>query len=102
MAQLSAEERVACRSPNAPGGKGVRIPKWKYELVRSAILAELGEHEVPFAELTKRVGARMSAAEAERLGSLGWHVTTVELELEVLGEIRRLSGSGRQMLELSG
>ena len=101
MAELNPEERVACRTPNVAGGEGTRIPKWKFDLVRSAILAELGEHDVPFSELSKRVGARLPAADLKRLGSLGWHSTTVKLELEVRGEICRLPGPGRQMLGLA-
>ena len=101
MAELNREERVACRTPNVAGGEGKRIPKWKFDLIRSAILAELGVHDVPFSELPERVGARLSAVDLKRLGSVGWHTTTVKLELEVRGEIRRLPGPGKQMLGLA-
>lgn len=101
MAELNPGECVSCRTPNVAGGEGVRIPRWKFDLIRSVILAELGEHDVPFSELPERVGARLSADDLKRLGSLGWHAATVKLELEVRDEIRRLPGPGRQMLGLA-
>ena len=102
MAELGSDgERVACRSPNSPKGKGVRIPRWKFDVVRTAILDELRENDVLFVELPDRAGARLSPADRSRMGSVGWHVTTVKLELEVRGEIRRLPGPGKQMLTLA-
>ena len=100
MAELTGSERVACRTPN-PGRPGTtRIPKWKFDLVRKAILDELGRGHVAFGELPDLVGRRLEPDDLERLGSLGWHVTTVKLELEVRGEIRRLDGHRRQVLAL--
>ena len=102
MAELgSREERVACRTPNSPNGRGVRIPKWKFDIVRTAILNELQENDVLFVELPDRAGARLPPSDRSRMGSVGWHVTTVKLELEVRGEIRRVPGPGKQMLSLA-
>lgn len=96
-----AEERVECRTPN-PGKPGItRIPKWKFDAVRAAILEVLADGEVPFSELPARTGARLAPDVKARLGSVGWHTTTVKLELEVRGEIRRLDRPGKQMLALS-
>ena len=102
MAKLEAEERVACRTPN-PGRPGTtRIPKWKFELVRSAVLKILGEDDVKFSELTDLVRGRLKTSDLDRIGSLGWHVATVKLELEVRGEVRRLPNVKPQVLSLGG
>ncbi|MCY3877874.1 MAG: hypothetical protein OXF74_01690 [Rhodobacteraceae bacterium] len=95
-----AEERIVCRTPTAGRDGETRIPKWKFDCIRAAILAELTAGEVAWSELTGRVGQRLSAEQLRRLGSLGWHVVTVKLELEVRGEVRRLNGRKRQHLEL--
>ena len=95
-----AEAKVECRTPN-PDKPGVtNIPKWKFDLVRSAILAELANGDVPFSELSARVGARLSDEDKSKLGSLGWHVTTVKLELEARGEIERADSKGPQIVTL--
>lgn len=56
---------------------------------------------VRFSDLRDLVKARMAAKDLEALGSVGWHVTTVKLNMEVDGEIRRLDGSGPQRLTLT-
>ena len=95
-----AEEKVACRTPN-PDKPGVtNIPVWKFDVLRAAILAELSEADVAFSELTTRVAARVSDADKARMGSMGWHVTTVKLEMEVRGEIVRVAGTAPQVLTL--
>ncbi len=95
-----SNDRVACRTPS-PGKKGeTRIPKWKFDCIRKAILACLRQNQVPFAELTDTVRKRLSQEELNNMGSLGWHVTSVKLELEVRGEIRRLPQKGKQIIEI--
>ena len=88
-------DKVACRTP-AEGRDGVtNIPRWKYEAVRGAILEavdEAGPRGLPFAKLPNAVKDRLRDETLERLGSVGWHVTTVKLEMEVAGEIRRRRG----------
>lgn len=89
------EDNVACRTP-AEGRDGVTaIPKWKYDAVRGAILGAVdaaGPTGLPFAQLPNAVRDRLRAETVERIGSLGWHVTTVKLEMEVAGEIARMRG----------
>jgi hypothetical protein len=94
-----AEERVECRTPT-PGGAPTRIPRWKFEAVRAAILAAVpdGGDGLPFADLPAAAARHLSPDQRDRLGSLGWHVTTVKLELEVRGELRRLPGSPQRLL----
>jgi len=97
-----SEERVMCRTPSVGRTGTTRIPKWKFDAVREAILQVLADGEVPFSELTERAGAKLADDDRARLGSVGWHVTTVKLELEVRGEIRRLNRPGKQILALTG
>ncbi len=97
-----SEERVVCRTPSVGRAGTTRIPKWKFDAVREAILRVLADGEVPFSELTDRAGAKLADDDRARLGSVGWHVTTVKLELEVRGEIRRLDRPGKQILALVG
>ncbi|WP_338549385.1 DUF6958 family protein [Roseovarius phycicola] len=100
MAELMAEARVACRTP-AEGRDGVtNIPAWKFDAVRKAILSVLGERKIRFSELKDAVGEKIPADELSRLGSLGWHVTTVKLELEVRGEVERVPGQTLQVIRL--
>jgi hypothetical protein len=102
---MDNEEKIVCRSP-AEGRDGVtRIPAWKYRLVRRAILHAVesaGDEGLAFAELTGAVRARLSQSDLERLGSVGWHCTTVKLEMEVSGEIARAPGKGPQRLVRRG
>lgn len=98
MLSPQTEERVPCRTP-AEGRDGVtHIPKWKFEALRDAILDVLAPGPIRFSELKDAVGARLDKATLGQLGSLGWHVTTVKLELEVRGEIERLAAKGPQQI----
>lgn len=95
------DDKVPCRSP-AKGRDGVTaIPRWKYEAVRRAILDALGQagpEGMPFAHLPNAVRDRLCEETLGRLGSVGWHVTTVKLEMEVQGEIARKNGVVPQQL----
>lgn len=96
-------EKTSCRTPT-PGKSGeTRIPTWKFELLRRHILdvtRDSGAEGVAFSELHKLVGARLREDERAALGSLGWHVTTVKLEMEVAGDIARVKGVTPQRLKL--
>ena len=94
------EPRVACRTP-ADGRDGVtNIPEWKFEAVRGAILASLQDGPIAFKDLREAVRARLSGDVLSTLGSLGWHVTTVKLELEVRGEVERVADAKPQQIQL--
>ena len=97
------EPKVICRTPT-PGKNPTRIPTWKYELVRDAILSALPEDggSMAFKDLSKYIGSRLSREERFRLGSVGWHTTTVKLDMEVKGEIERVPGSNPQHLRRTG
>ena len=92
---------MPCRHP-ARGGRGTSpVPRWKYEAVRRAILSavrEAGPDGLPFAELASAVESRLSARDRSRIAKIGWITTTVKLELEAAGEIRRADGVIPQQL----
>lgn len=94
-------KKVECRTP-ASGKPGVtRIPAWKYEALRTAILEvaqDAGPKGFLFSELKEAVKERLSADDLDALGSLGWHTTTVKLNMEVVGDIMRLPGNGPQRI----
>lgn len=94
---MTAEDKVACRTPAEGRDGGTNIPIWKFDAVRDAILAVFVE-ETLFKELPTKVGERFRADQRTKLGSLGRRVTCVKLELEVRGGIARVSGKGPQKL----
>lgn len=93
------EEKVACRTPT-PGKKPTRIARRKFDAIRSAILKVLPKtgEGVPFADLTRLVDTKLSPDIRSEIGSLMWYVTSVKLELEVRGEIRRVPDVSPQRL----
>ena len=93
------EARVLCKTPT-PGKQPTRIPKWKYEAVRHAILKVVPKDEpgIRFAELAGEVEKLLPAEDKDRLGSVSWHTTVVKLDMEVKGEILRIVGSNPQRL----
>jgi hypothetical protein len=92
-------DRIETRHPD-PSKAGVRILRWKYDAVREAILGllPLEEPGFPFKELAKGVKASLDPAVLEELGSVGWHTTTVKLDLEARGEVARVKGARPQRL----
>jgi hypothetical protein len=98
---MSREEKVICRTPNAEGA--TRLPRWKFDCVARAILDAVGDagpDGLAFKQLTEGVKSRLSEAELKDLGSVGWHATTVKLELEVQGKIARVDGVTPQRMVL--
>lgn len=94
-------EKVLCKTPT-PGKASTRIPKWKYDAVRDAIISVLREEgEAYFTDLPEKAAARIGEKDRADIGSMAWHVTTVKLHMETEGELRRLLGKGRQRLALA-
>lgn len=95
------QDRITCETPS-PGKQPTRIPRWKYEAVRAALRRVIppAPASVPFADLPALVARELDAGVAPQLGSVTWHVVTVKLHLEVLGEIERLPGVRPQRLRL--
>ncbi|MBL8560058.1 MAG: hypothetical protein JNM47_15140 [Hyphomonadaceae bacterium] len=91
----SSEDRVVCATPS-PGKAPTRILRWKYEALRRAIrqvIVGAGSRGATLEDLVREVPAKLTDAERADLGSISWHVTTVKLDLEVKGEIQRVSGA---------
>lgn len=100
-ATIADHERITCQTPT-PGRQPTRIPRWKYEAVRAALrrVIPAAPASVAFADLTGLVARELEPDTLRRLGSLSWHVVTVKLHLEVLGEIERLPGTAPQRLRI--
>lgn len=96
---MSNEDKVLVETPT-PGKQPTRIDRWKYDLVRSAILSAVpsDEHGLEFNELPQLVEAQISENDLKKLGSVSWYTTTVKLDMEVKGEIERVPGSKPQRL----
>ena len=93
------DAKTECRTP-VEGRNGVpRIPTWKYEAVRKAVLSTVGvagDDGILFSDLVDVVRDKMPSPYLEKLGSLGWHATTVKLNMEVAGELKRGAANGPQ------
>ena len=90
------EETIQTLHPD-PLKRGVRIHREKYELVRSAILTFLhARGPQTFSDLARLVEDALLPTFD---GSVMWYYTTVKLDLEARGELRRLNGSRPQRLE---
>lgn len=101
---MDQEDRIACYTPTKGREGATRIPRWKYDCVRRAILNILDEAEdgqVLFKDLAENVGEVLTSNQLAKLGSLGWHVTTVKLNMEVDGELERVPRKSPQTLRKS-
>ncbi len=94
------EDKIVCETPT-PGKKPTRIDRWKYELVRDAIMIVTPTKEpgMLFKELPKWIEGALSEEELEKLGSLMWYTTTVKLDMEAKGELIRLKGSPQRIIK---
>lgn len=78
--------------------QGVNISKEKYEIIRKAILTTLRQHkEMPFMKLSRAVEKEING---NFKGSVTWYVTTVKLDLEARGEVKRVPHSRPQLVRL--
>ena len=101
MTAKEEEAKVACYTPTKGKTGATRIPRWKYDCVRRAILDVLEEGEdgqIAFKDLAKHVEPHLTSNQIAKLGSLGWHVTTVKLNMEVDGELERVPRKSPQTL----
>lgn len=79
--------------------QGVNINKEKYEVIRKAILCVLqAEKEITFMSLARAVEKEVNG---NFNGSVTWYVTTVKLDMEARGEIKRVPGSRPQLVRLA-
>jgi hypothetical protein len=78
--------------------QGVNISREKYELIHKAILTTLRQQkEMTFMKL---VGAVEKDVRGKFDGSVAWYVTTVKLDMEARGEIKRVPNSRPQLVRL--
>ena len=91
---------MGCRTPTEGRDGVTNVPRWKFDTLRDAILKELSEGDFPFSELQARMAGALPEELLAEMGSLGWHATTVKLELEVRGEVARVDAKGPQVMKL--
>ena len=78
--------------------QGVKISKEKYEMIRKAILCVLErQKEISFMNLSRAVEKEVNG---NFEGSVTWYVTTVKLDLEARGQIKRVPSSRPQLVKL--
>ena len=79
--------------------QGVKISKEKYEIIRNAILCVLQtQKEITFMNLSRAVEKEVHG---NFEGSVTWYVTTVKLDLEARGQIKRVTNSRPQLVRLA-
>ena len=79
--------------------QGVNISREKYEVIRKAILCVLQEKkEITFMNLSRAVEKEVHG---NFDGSVMWYVTTVKLDMEARGEVRRVPNSRPQLVRLA-
>jgi len=79
--------------------QGVNISREKYELIRKNIMSVLrANKEITFMKLSRAVEKEVRG---KIDGSVMWYVTTVKLDLEARGEIKRVPNSRPQLVRLA-
>jgi hypothetical protein len=79
--------------------QGVNISKEKYDVIRNAILCVLQtQKEITFMKLSRAVEKEVNG---NFDGSVMWYVTTVKLDMEARGEIKRVTNSRPQLVKLA-
>ena len=78
--------------------QGVNISKEKYEIIRKAILSILRtQKEMTFMALSRAVEKDVNGTFE---GSVMWYVTTVKLDLEARGTVKRVPNSRPQLVKI--
>jgi hypothetical protein len=78
--------------------QGVNISRDKYEIIRKTIFTILKQNkEMPFMKLSRAVEKEVRGTFD---GSVTWYVTTVKLDMEARGEVRRVPNSRPQLVRL--
>jgi hypothetical protein len=79
--------------------QGVNISREKYEIICEAILTVLrAQKEMTFMNLSRAVEKEVNG---NFEGSVTWYVTTVKLDLEARGLVKRVPGSRPQLVKLA-
>jgi hypothetical protein len=78
--------------------QGVNISREKYEIIRKTIFSVLKQNkEMTFMKLARAVEKEVRGAFE---GSVTWYVTTVKLDMEARGEVKRVPNSRPQLVKL--
>ena len=78
--------------------QGVNISREKYEVIRKAIIITLrAQKEISFMNLSRAVEKEVNGTFE---GSVMWYVTTVKLDLEARGTVKRVPNSRPQLVKL--
>jgi hypothetical protein len=79
--------------------QGVNISREKYDVIRSAILCVMKtQKEMTFMKLSRAVEKEVNG---NFDGSVMWYVTTVKLDMEARGELKRVPNSRPQLVKLA-
>ena len=79
--------------------QGVNISREKYEVIRNAILCILQQKkQMTFMNLCREVEKEVNG---KFDGSVMWYVTTVKLDMEARGEVKRVPNSRPQLVRLA-
>ena len=79
--------------------QGVNISRDKYEIIRRNIMSVMrANKEMTFMKLSRAVEKEVRG---KFDGSVMWYVTTVKLDLEARGEIKRVPNSRPQLVRLA-
>jgi hypothetical protein len=79
--------------------QGVKISKAKYDMICNAILSAMDEkREMTFMNLSRAVEKEVNG---NFEGSVTWYVTTVKLDLEARGVLKRVRHSRPQIIKLA-
>lgn len=79
--------------------QGVNISREKYEIIQKAILCVLEtKREMTFMNLSRAVEKEVNG---NFEGSVTWYVTTVKLDLEARGKVKRVPHSRPQLVKLA-
>ena len=90
------EDRILTLHPEKK--QGVNISKEKYEIIHKAILSVLqAQKEMTFMKLARAVEKEV---DGKFEGSVTWYVTTVKLDLEARGKVKRVLHSRPQLIRL--
>jgi hypothetical protein len=82
-----------------PAKQGVYIDRGKYEAMRHTILANLKRYgRLTFKQLGDLVANELHETFTS---SVQWYYTTVKLDLEARGELKRVPNSRPQLIELA-
>jgi hypothetical protein len=97
MIYMASDELFLTIHPES-ARQGARIDSGKYDAVREAILQHLrSDGPMTFIQLGALVEEQLQATFS---GSVLWYYTTVKLDMEACGEIRRVPKSRPQVIEI--